>query len=254
MVDPAPARRIIDNRNLRTAHGWADVRDLHGAFASTSDTPIPALSALRGFDVRERDVDALLDVGFALLRAFDRDPAVEVTPLDRPKSLRTRLAARRLAVAERGSWMRLRDDAPPIPVNSDVEVRLCGPEDARAFANTIGGNQTWLRRTAYATTVNAMQVAGNNFYLGCMNGEHVSTLHLQVDGPTAGIYAVGTARAHRREGIASTLMARAIADARAANCDLICLGTALDGYAESLYVRQGFERVFESELWITPAS
>ena len=150
--------------------------------------------------------------------------------------------------------MRLRDDAPPIATNPDVEVRVCEPEDIRAFANTLGGSQTWMRRLAYTTAVNALQTPGNTLYLGCVLGEPVATLHLQVHRRTAGIYAVGTARAHRRKGVASTLMASAIADARAAGCDLICLGCEKDGYAESLYARQGFERIFTSEVWTLPAS
>lgn len=240
---------MIANRDRRNTHGGADVRNLQSALAVTSDTPILGLNCLRGINARDRDVEGVLDIGFALLRTFDRDPAVEVTPLSRPRSLRKRLGARRLAVAQAGSWMRLRDDAPAIAVNPEVEVRLCGPEEARAFAQVLGGNQTWLRRFAYTTTVNGMQEPGNNFYLGCVGGDAVSTLHLQIDGQTAGIYAVGTARAQRRRGIASALMARAIADARVAGCDLVCLSTEKDGYAESLYERQGFERVFTSELW-----
>lgn len=245
-------RRMIENRNRRHAHGWGEIRDLQVALAVTSDTPILGLNCLLNVVAADAEIEQALDMGFALLRAFDRDPAVEVTPLSRPRSLRKRLAARRLAVTQEGSWMRLGDDAPMIATNPAVEVRVCEPEDARAFANTLGGSQAWMRRLAYTTAVNALQTPGNTLYLGCLSGEPVATLHLQVHKRTAGIYAVGTARAHRRKGIASTLMAVAIADAQAARCDLICLGCERDGYAESLYVRQGFERVFTSELWTLP--
>jgi hypothetical protein len=44
-------------------------------------------------------------------------------------------------------------------------------------------------------------------------------------------------------------MAAAISDAKVAGCDLICLATESGSYAESLYARQGFSPVFESQLW-----
>jgi hypothetical protein len=46
-------------------------------------------------------------------------------------------------------------------------------------------------------------------------------------------------------------MARAIGDAQAAACDVICLSTASGGDAERLYAGLGFERAFESVLWGT---
>lgn len=253
-VDPEIARRLLHNRDVRTAHGWGDVRDLQGALSVTSDAPIPGLNSLHGFNVRERELDALLDVGFALLRAFDRDPAVEVTPLDRPKTLRRHLARRRLVCAVQGSWMVHDPAAPPIARNPDVEVRLGGPDDIRAFAAIVGGSEPWARRLCAASAVNAMQQPGNYYYLGCLDGMPVSTLHMLIDGAAAGIYAVNTLRAHRRKGISSTVMARAIADARAAGCDLIGLGCEANGYAERLYARQGFTRVFTSEMWTLPAA
>ena len=258
--DPTVARRILHNRSLRAAHGWSDVYDLGGALATTSDAPIPALNCLMDVTARDHDIEALLDIGFALLRAFDREPLVEVTPLDRPKSLAKRLGARGFVRSTIGSWMRHQGDPADIAVNPDVEVRIAEPDDARAFAQVLGGSTAWLRKIALQTTLNAMLEPGNTFYLGCVDGQPVSALHLLIDGnhdgdqvfETAGIYAVGTLRAHRRHGISSTLMARAIADAQAAGCDIIGLGTVAGGDAERLYTKQGFTRVFTSEMWALP--
>jgi GNAT superfamily N-acetyltransferase len=247
--DAAIARRMLNNRNLRNAHAWAETRDLGGALALTSDAPIAGLNCLLEFDAREPQVDALLDIGFGLLRAFDRGPAVEVTPLSRPKSLAGRLRSRLLEVTERQSWMLFRGDQRSIAVNGDVEVRVAGPEDVIAFGNIHGGSAAWVRRLSKLTTQAGMLEEGNTFYLGCVAGVPVSTLHLLVDGPTAGIYAVGTLRAYRKRGVSSTLMAAALSDAMVAGCDLVCLATEAGGYAESLYRRQGFVKMFESQLW-----
>ncbi len=250
-MDPEIARRLLLNRDLRTAQGWGEIRNLQGALAVTSDAPIAGLNSLRAFDVRERDLEALLDVGFALLRAFDRDPAVEVTPLDRPRTLRRHLASRGLARADVGAWMAHDPAAPPITRNPVVEVRVAGPDDIRAFAAIVAGSARWARRLCTASAVNAMQERGNMYYLGCLDGVPVSTLHMLIDGATAGIYAVNTLRAHRRQGVSSTVMACALTDARAAGCDVIGLGCEANGYAERLYARQGFARVFTSEMWTT---
>ncbi len=248
--DAALALRMITNSRLRTAQGWGAYRDLGGALAVTSDAPIADLNCLGDFSVPERALDALLDVGFALLRAFDREPAAELTPLDRPKTIATHLAARGLRREGGRSWMAFRGDAASLGTNPDVAIRTAQPEDAREFAALHGGRERWVRVLSLSTTLGAMLDPGNTFYLGCIEGQPVATLHLLRDGATAGIYAVGTARAHRKRGISTTLMARAIADAQSAGCDLICLSTDTGGYAESLYAKQGFERVFESELWV----
>ncbi|MBI5289818.1 MAG: GNAT family N-acetyltransferase [Chloroflexi bacterium] len=248
--DPGIARRMLHNNRLRVALGGSDIYDLRGAIALTSDAPIPALNCLAEFNTRPAHVEALLDIGFALLRAFDRDPAVEVTPLDRPRSLPKQLARRRLVRTEKRAWMVLRRDAAEIPVNTAVEVRIAGPEDAREFARLHASGTAWVRRLSLHSQMAANDTSGNTFYLGCLDGEPVATLHMLIDGTTAGIYAVGTQRAHRRKGISSTLMARAIADARAAGCDVISLSTAANAYAERLYAKHGFERAFTSDLWI----
>ena len=248
--DAALALRMITNGRLRTAQGWGEYRDLRGALAVTSDAPIDALNCLGDFTSDERGIESLLDIGFALLRAFDRDPAAEVTPLDRPATVADHLLRRGLAVASRRSWMALRSDAPVIATNTEVQVRVAEPDDARVFASIHGGSQAWVRRLSLSTTVTGMLEPGNTFYLAYIDGQAVGTLHLLRDGATAGIYAVGTMRAHRRKGVSSTLMARAINDARAAGCDVACLSTEADGYAEGLYAKLGFERAFVSELWV----
>jgi ribosomal protein S18 acetylase RimI-like enzyme len=247
--DAALALRMITNERLRYSQG-CEYRDLHGALAVTSDWPLDALNRLGDFTSNKRNIESLLDVGFALLRAFDRRPAAELTPLDRPATISKILRARRMAIASRRSWMAFRGGATAIRINGDVEIRVAEPDDARAFAALHGGSEAWMRRLSLASTLTGMLERGNNFYIGYVEERAVATLHLLCDGATAGIYAVGTAKAHRRQGVCSTLTARAICDAQTAGCDLICLSTDADGYAESLYAKLGFERAFVSELWV----
>ncbi len=249
--DAALALRMITNGRRRNAQGceWYDLR---GALAVTSDAPIADLNCLNGFTTNERNIESLLDIGFALLRAFDRDPAAEVTPLDRPRSLVERLQRRRMTITSRHTWMAFRGDAPAISTNPAVEVRVAEPDDVRTFATLHGGSEAWVRRMSLSSTMAGMLDPANTYYLAYLEGRAVATLHLLRDGATAGIYAVGTAKAHRRKGVSSTLLARAIADAQAAGCDVVCLSTDAGGDAERLYTNLGFARAFESELWTAP--
>lgn len=252
--DAALARRMLNNSNLRMALGPVEIRDLGGALAITSDVaPIPGLNCLADFDAREASVDALLDIGFGLLRAFDRDPAVEVTPLDRPKSLVKRLERRRLRVTGMRTWMLHRGDPEAIRTNAEVEVLMAAAEDAAIFAQVHGGSERWVRQLSKQTVLAGSLEPGNTFYLGTLHGVPAGTLHMLIDGGMAGIYAVSTLRAYRRQGIASTLMREAIRDARAAGCKEIVLSTDATGDARRLYEEQGFEAAFESQMWTQAA-
>jgi GNAT superfamily N-acetyltransferase len=248
--DAALALRMITNARLRTAQGWGEYRDMRGALAVTSDAPISGLNCIGDFTTDERSIESMLDIGFALLRAFDREPAAELTPLDRPDTIADHLQRRGMTVESRRSWMVFRGGANAITTNNDAEVRVAEPDDARAFAAIHGGSEAWVKRLSLSTTLTGMLEPGNTFYFGCMEGQPVATLHLLRDGSTAGIYAVGTMKAHRRRDVSTTLIARAIRDAHEAGCDVVCLSTDTGGYAETLYAKLGFERVFESQMWV----
>ena len=249
--DAAVALRMITNNRLRTAHA-CEYRDIGGALVITSDTPIPALNALNDFDADERTIDGMLDIGFALLRAFDCDPAAELTPLDRPASIADNLRARGLRPSDSRAWMIFDGSASAIRSNPDVSVRVAGPDDASTFASIHAGDEKWMKRFSLAGTLAGMHEDGNTFYIGELEGRAAGVLHMLRDGATAGLYAATTIRQLRRRGVCTALMARALADAQSAGCDVICLSADADGDGERLYRDFGFERVFESVLWTAP--
>ena len=253
--DPAVSLRIINNARLREAQGWCEHRDLGGALVITSDAPVEDLNCLEGFTTDDRHVESLLDVGFSLLRAFDRAPAAHVTPLDRPESLGERLQRRGLRATDHWSTMAFAGHADTIRANDDVEVRIASPDDARTFANVHGaGDEGWVRKMSLSSTLTGMQEPCNTFYIAYLEGQPVGVTHLICDEGTAGIYAVGTLRAHRRRGVATALMVRAVHDAQAAGCDVIGLRTLAGGDAERLYAALGFVPAHQSVLWTTPAA
>jgi len=149
--------------------------------------------------------------------------------------------------------MLFRGDPAAIRTNAGVDVRIAAPDAAAAFAAVHGAGEAWVKRLSLATTLTAMHEDGNTFYIGRLEGQPAGVCHLLRDGATAGIYAVSTLKPLRRRGVCSTLIARAVADAQSAGCDVICLSTISGGDVERLYQHLGFERVFESVLWTTPA-
>lgn len=247
--DPGLALRLLTNARLRNAQGWCEYRDLGGALAAISDAPIPELNALGDFHSDERRIESLLDLGFALLRAFDREPAVELSPLDRPRSLERRLRRRGLQPQGSRTWMLFCGDADSIRTPGDISVNVAEPEDARTFAQIHGGGEAWVKRLSLASTLDAIHDERNTFYLAKVEDQPCGVLHLLIDGATAGIYAVATLTAYRRRGVSSTLMARAIRDAQRAGADAIGLSTTTGGYAEQLYTRLGFEPAFQTSVW-----
>lgn len=252
--DPAIASRILNNERLRVAHGWGEYHNLGDALVVTSDAPIARLNCVTGFHARERSLDATLDLGFALLRAFDRDPAVELTPLDRPATIRRHLQRRRLAPSARQRWLTLTDARVAPAPNPQVQVKAADPDDAPTFADILAGSTRWLRRLALSTTLTAMHERGNAFYLALVEGAAVGCAHVLSTESTAGIYGLATLRAYRRHGVATALLARAVADARSAGCEVIALSTAAESPAERLFLALGFTPAFETELWVAAAA
>jgi ribosomal protein S18 acetylase RimI-like enzyme len=254
--DPALSLRIANNQRLMRGTHRGQYRDLGGALALTSDAPLPQWNCIEGFTTDERRLDGLLDVGFALLRAFDQPPAVRLTPLDRPQDIETRLRQRGLVERSRDVSLILRGDVPDSPRDNAVVIRRATPEDAGAFA-TIDAQvnaprERWARPFLLGAALANVLEPSRAFYLGSLDGEPVGTALCVSDGGVAGIYSVATLRAYRRRGVATALTLRAIADARAGGADTVCLECESGGEAMALYTRLGFQPAHESALWAEP--
>jgi len=247
--DPALALRITRNERLRTAQGWGDFHDIGGALVVTSDAPIHGLNCIGDFNADEHRAEYLLDVGFALLRAFDRAPAAELSPLDRPSSLRERLIRRHLRHSG-GRVVMVHDGTPPAAQREGIDIWPISPDDARTFAEIHSGGERWVRQLSLKTTLSAMLDEGNTFYLAYLDGMPAGTLHLLCDEGVAGIYAVATAKQHRRKGVATALIRRAVADGRAAGCDVIMLSTDTSNESQRIYNANGFKATYETEMWV----
>jgi len=248
-VDASVVLRILNNERLRSAQGYVEIHDLGGVSAKISDAPLAELNCLESFDTTDGKIEGLLDVGFSLLRAFDRDPAAYLTPLDRPKSLVRRLKARGLREVSRALTMIMPAERALPETDGTVEVRRAAPEDAQTFSTIHAGNERWVKRASLHAFQQHARDPSNAFYLGYLDGQPCGTTHLLIDGVCAGIYAVMTVRAQRGRGVATALIARAVEDARAAGCEVVFLRTNVTNEARRLFERLGFEAAFETVVW-----
>ncbi len=78
-------------------------------------------------------------------------------------------------------------------------------------------------------------------YLAFVGDEPAACTTLLLDGETAGIWNVGTMRAYRRQGLAATLVAHALAEAADAGCNQSVLVASPMG--RPLYEAMGYQRV-----------
>lgn len=251
--DAITSLRIVNNQRLMLATHRGEYRDLRGALAITSDAPDPKWNCLEGFTTDDRHLDGLLDVGFSLLRAFDRPAAVRLTPLDRPRSIASQLERRGLRVLERETSMSFAGDIEAIRTSEAVTVRRIDADAAATFAAVEAQARGLARKDLLLGAALANVLDPDHwFYLGYVEDQPAGTTLVVHDGDTAGIYAVTTLKAHRRAGVASTLVARAIRDATLHGATCICLETLTGSDAMRLYTALGFTPAHESTLYVEP--
>ncbi len=89
-----------------------------------------------------------------------------------------------------------------------------------------------------------------DLYLARREGEPAGALAIFREGETAGVYHVATRYRHRRRGVASHLLARALADTRAAGAGLAMLTATPE--ARPLYEALGFRAYGTIEQWVSP--
>ncbi len=256
--DPAVSLRIINNQRLMRATHRGEYRDLAGALALTSDAPIPDWNCLEAFATDDRRIEGVLDIGFALLRAFDQPPAARVTPLDRPSGIEARLARRRLMQQSRATSMVFRGDDAAIRTNKAVDVRIATPEDAGAYATieaqVMAPKARWGKGFLLGAALANILELDRTFYIAYRDAEPAGVALVVREGDVAGIYSVATLKSHRSNGVATTLVARAVTDAKRDGASLICIECDPAGDATGVFTAIGFEPAHESSLWLGEVS
>lgn len=216
----ALAARIL--RLDEWSHAWGADRQEWPGFVLFTARPgaDPASNRAIPSDVPAADADATLT---AIVRHFETrgaKPRVLLTPLARPADWSGRLA-RAVAVQHAGFGGPPEDLA---KVQRRTHEHLARPD------------QPWLLR----------------YYLALLDGEPAGGATARIGDDLTGIYGVATLPTARRRGVATALLARILADARAAGHDLVFLSAHPGSDAKAYYQRLGFVPRFETRSFERP--
>ena len=126
-----------------------------------------------------------------------------------------------------------------------VAVQLAGfggPPDTHAAA----------QRYARAHVALSDQPNGLRYYLARLDGDPAGAATARFGPDLTGVYGVATHPAARRRGVATALLGRILADARAAGHDLLFLAALPNSYADGYYRRLGFLPRFTTRTFERP--
>lgn len=214
----------------------------------------PLLPAYRdanhAFRLRDdgRGPDAVAQEVVTYYRARGLPPIADVDAVAEAQSLGA--ALRRLGVAPvRGDWLLMRyarDEPPAVPPNA-VEVRAVpnetGAGETRDWIEIAQGNPEDEHAALWrAVVAQEARFRECRLYLGLLDGQPAGTCDLFAAEGWGRIESVMTRPEFRRRGVASALVARAVADSLQNGHTETYLFTEPDSDAERLYTRLGFAR------------
>jgi GNAT superfamily N-acetyltransferase len=157
--------------------------------------------------------------------------------LDRAASdhILSRVAVEIVTEAELDTWM-------DIAVDAFMQLDGTGsvPPDA------------WPRERLRALLEEMMGVPGFIRYLARVEGEAVGEAAMRIDGDLAQIAGAGTLPRARGRGVQKALLARRLADARAAGCTLAVVTTAPGTRSQDNVMRRGFELLYTRAILVKP--
>ena len=221
---------------------WCDSRDLGGARTfSHDDVKIVMFHRVTRVDVPADDADRLIGDAVQFYRDKYFDCIVTLSPLDRPVDLGERLQRRGFELALMPVAMLCDQPAEPV-VAEDVRVDVvnAGQYDVwadimcRCFGNPPEAGE--LGRTV-------LDVPEVGLYLAHRGGEPAGTALLYSADGMGYIDVVGVLPEHRRQGVASAIVARILEDSTAMGNRWTALEVESDSTAESVYRRRGFRRM-----------
>ena len=256
----ALAARIL--RFDEWSHLWgADREERPGfvLFTARTDADPSANRAILG-EVPAAATDATLA---EIVRHFETraaTPRVLLTPLARPADWPERLIRAGFAETdEREVFLTLPAPA-AIPVIPAVTVAPAATPADRDRVVAVqhagfGGAPEHLAKTQCRTHEHLArrdQLWPLRYYLALLDGEPAGGATARLGEDLTGIYGVATLPNARRHGVATALLGRVLADARAAGHDLVFLAAQPGGYAEGYYRRLGFVPRFVTRTFERP--
>ena len=192
-------------------------------------------------DVPAERVDRLIDDALEFFREKVYDCLFTLSPLDRPADMAERLRQRGFELALLPVAMLCDQPAGPVAAE-EVEVEVAGAVDYDTWAEimcTCFGNPPEAGEAGRWV----LDVPEVLFYLALRKGKPAGTALMYSRNGIGYIDAVGTLPEHRRCGVASATVARAVADSKALGNRWTTLEVECESPAERIYRRLGFRRM-----------
>ena len=234
--------RTFENHWNEFRARWCDSTDLGGARAySHEQVKAVMFHRVARVDVPDEGVDRLIDAAVRFFRRKEYDCLFTLSPLDRPADMAERLQRRGFALALLPVAMRC-DRLTGQVASAEVEVEIAGSD----------GYDTWaeIMCTCFGSPPEAGEVGRAvllvpevRLYLARRRGEPAGTALLYSRNGIGYIDAVGTLPEHRRCGVASAVVARAVADSQVMGNRCTTLEVECESPAERIYRRLGFRRM-----------
>ena len=231
---------------------WCDNHDLNGALAFSHDrAAMDFFHRVVQVSVDDPQVDRLIDDALRLFQEKKYNCMFTLSPLDRPADLGERLERHGFREGELASVMVYDPltDSPPAQTVAEIDVSPDGEYDlwADVMCRGFGHDQT-MGEVGRSVLV----VPEVRRYLARVDGAPAGTTLVYSQFGMGYVDHVATLPEHRRKGVASAMIARAIADSEAMGNRWTTLETMTDSNAERVYQRQGFRIAYHRRRYIMP--
>ena len=233
---------------LRAA--WCDNHDLNGALAFSHDrAAMDFFHRVVQVNVDDPQVDGLIDNAIRLFQEKEYDCMFTLSPLDRPTDLGERLERRGFTEGMLASAMVYDPPTTPPFAESAAEIDISPDEEYDLWADVMcrgfGHDQT-MGEVGRSVLI----VPEVRRYLACVDGIPAGTTLIYSQFGMGYVDHVATLPEHRRKGVASAMIARAVADSQAMGNRWTTLETTTGSNAEQIYQRQGFRIAYHRRRYI----
>ena len=233
---------------LRAA--WCDNHDLNGALAFSHDrAAMDFFHRIVQVHVDDAQVDRLIDDAIRLFQEKKYDCMFTLSPLDRPTGFGDRLKRRGFTEGMLASAMVYDPPTAPRSAHTVAKITVSPDEEYDLWADVMcrgfGHDQTMGE-----VGRDVLMVPEVRRYLARVDGAPAGTTLIYSQFGMGYIDHVATLPEHRRKGVASAMITRAVADSRALGNRWTTLETTTDSDAERVYQRQRFRIAYHRQRYI----
>jgi N-acetylglutamate synthase-like GNAT family acetyltransferase len=225
-----------------------DVKDIGNALlVSNRRIPSSNYNHAREVNALESKIDELIDNVAKHYQSMGINPCFSVSPTTRPKTFSNYLLRAGFELVLKEDVMVCEGKGEDVKLNPEVKVVVNDGSltDVWTDVSMKGfGVPATLRESLIDMYRKAGNFKGTRSYLGYFQGRPAGSCGLVSLNKVGGIFSVATAPEHRKRGVATALLSKAIADSVSMGNNLLYLITTKGSDAEKLYTSLGFKSAY----------